>query len=284
MALSDSILLQISQKKTSYNDLLTKMLSNYSSSGSAKAALSRALKNLIAFGELKKQDDNYVLTDKGKVTVESKLKNKILININELLDKSRRTSSLEHADDIIKNIQIFIERSKTDPSLLKIGKTGSNFYISDLEFLKKEIDNSVSHYTHLSEVLKNQINILEEQNFEDVLIINLNKSSFNYIKFLLKNTDIKELSLECAKEYPETIKLLESISYITKKNEFIYKLKINDLSKLEKHLINNFETAIQVRFKVYINEILVRFSFGKIYFFGPYNIISKIRSKKEEKK
>jgi len=49
MTLSDSILLQISQKKTSYNDLLTRILPNYSSKSSAKAALSRSLKNLIAF-------------------------------------------------------------------------------------------------------------------------------------------------------------------------------------------------------------------------------------------
>ncbi|MDD4049930.1 MAG: hypothetical protein PHX47_02870, partial [Candidatus ainarchaeum sp.] len=105
MALSDSILLQISQKKTNYNDLLTKMVSNYSSVNSAKAALSRALKNLVAFGEIEKNNDDYFLTEKGRQTIESKLKNKILININDLLEKSRKKSSLEDVDEIVKNLQ-----------------------------------------------------------------------------------------------------------------------------------------------------------------------------------
>ena len=53
----------------------------------------------------------------------------------------------------------------------------------------------------------------------------------------------------------------------------------NDIIKLKKRLLNDFELAIQVRFKVYINEVLVRFSFGKVYFFGPYSIISKLIKK-----
>ena len=279
MVLSDSVLLQVSQKKTSYNDLLTKMLSNYSTTGSAKAALSRVLKNLIAFGQLEKKDDFYYLTEKGQSIVDSKLKNKILININNLLKESIRTNSLEHVDDIVKNLQMFFEKSKEDPSLLKVGKTSSNFYISDLVSLRKELDNSIVHYAHLSEILNNQINILQEQDFEEVAVFNLNKEVFKYITKLCKKNKIQELELKCSKEYPETIKLFESEKFFIKKSEFIYKLNTHDIIKLKKRLLNDFELAIQVRFKVYINEVLVRFSFGKVYFFGPYSIISKLIKK-----
>jgi len=282
MALSDSILLQISQKKTTYNDLLTKMLSNYSSSGSAKAALSRALKNLIAFGDLEKDSDFYVLTEKGKITVESKLKNKILININDLLDKSKKRNSLEFVDDIISNLQIFLERGKQDPSLLKIGKTSSTFYIYDLINLKKEMDTSVNHYLHLSNVLTNQINILQEKNFEDMLIINLDSNIFEIIKFLYEKYNIEEIILECSKEYPETIKLFEETDGIFKKTDLSFKINIKDIDLLAKKLLDNFEITILVKFKIYINEILISFSFGKVYLFGPFNLINEIKEKREE--
>jgi len=255
------------------------MLSNYSTTGSAKAALSRVLKNLIAFGQLEKKEDFYYLTEKGQSIVDSKLKNKILININNLLKESIRTNSLEHVDDVVKNLQMFFEKSKEDPSLLKVGKTSSNFYISDLVSLRKELDNSIVHYAHLSEILNNQINILQEQDFEEVAVFNLNKEVFKYITKLCKKNKIQELELKCSKEYPETIKLFESEKFFIKKSEFIYKLNTQDIIKLKKRLLNDFELAIQVRFKVYINEVLVRFSFGKVYFFGPYSIISKLIKK-----
>ena len=106
MALMESILLQISQNKTKYNDLLLKIRPNYSSEGSARAALSRALKNLIAFGEITKTNDFYELTEKGKQIVENKLKNPNLAIINDLLNKTKGTN-LTYVDEIIK-IYIYI--------------------------------------------------------------------------------------------------------------------------------------------------------------------------------
>lgn len=282
MALSDSLLLQVSQKKTTYNDLLTKLLPNYSNTASAKAALSRALKNLIAFEQIEKKDDFYILTDKGKNLVESKLKNKILININDLLEKSRNTNSLEFVDNIVKNLQIFIERSKSDSSLLKIGKTGSTFYISDLDSLKKELENSVSHYNHLLTVLNSQINVLQDLNFEDFVIFNFEKNSFKKLKSFCETKDIKEIYIEIYRNYPETENLFNNFDKFIKKSEYVYILQTKDILKLEKLLLDNFDIALQVRFKVYLNEFLLKYSFGKIYVFGPFNLLSGLR--KENKK
>jgi hypothetical protein len=284
MALSDSIILQISQKKTNYNDLLTKMLSNYSSVNSAKAALSRALKNLIAFGEIEKNKDDYLLTEKGRQTIESKLKNKIVININELLEKSRKKSSLEFVDEIVKNLQIFLERSKQDPSLLKTGKTSSNFYISDLEVLKKEMDVSVSHYTYISKVLTNQIKVLQDENFEDYLILNLNEKLFLVFSYLISTYNIDELTIDCSNQYPQTISFFEQNDIFIKKNDFTFKMNMKDYDSFKDLLLNDFERSLSIRFKIYLNEVLVRFSFGKVYFFGPFTIIKNISEKSEELK
>ncbi|MDD3177936.1 MAG: hypothetical protein PHR26_00280 [Candidatus ainarchaeum sp.] len=279
MSLSDSVLLQVNQKKTTYNDLLTKIIPNYSNVASAKAALSRSLKNLITFGQLIKKDDFYLLTDKGKNTVESKFKNKILISINDLLNKSRNTNSLEFVDNIVKNLQIFIERSKSDFSLLKIGKTGSTFYISDLDFLRKELENSVSHYNHILEVLKSQISILQDLDFEDFLIINFDKGSFKNIKsFCIKN-NVSEINLEIYKNYPETENLFNSFKKFTKKSDNVYILQTKDILSLEKLLLDNFDIALQVRFKIYLNEFLLKYSFGKMYIFGPYNLLNNLKNK-----
>ena len=284
MALSDSILLHISQKKTNYNDLLAKMVSNYSSINSAKAALSRALKNLIAFGEIEKNNDFYFLTEKGRQTIESKLKNKILITINDLLEKSRKKSSLEDVDEIVKNLQIFLERSKQDPSFLKTGKTSSNFYISDLETLKKEIDSSVSHYTYISTVLTNHIQILKDENFEDYLIFNLNEKIFSIFKYVLDLNSIEEINIDCSNQYPQTFNFFDENSIFTKKNDFIYKFNIKDYDLFKAIFLKDFDKSLSVRFKIYVNDILVRFSFGKVYFFAPFTIIEKIAKKSEDLK
>ena len=74
MTVMDSILLQINQKKTNFNELLTRIIPNYSSTESARAALSRVIKNLVSFGYIKKTEDFFEITEKGKkIEEESKL-------------------------------------------------------------------------------------------------------------------------------------------------------------------------------------------------------------------
>lgn len=283
MALSDSILLQISnQNKTHYNDLLTKMVSNYSTVNSAKAALSRVLKNLIAFGYIYKKTDKYILSEKGRLKVESKLKNKMLLTINDLLEKSKKTSSLEHVDEIVKNLQIFLERSKEDPNLLKTGKTASNFYISDLDFLKKEIDNSVSHYNYIASILTNQIKSLQEKNFEDYFILNLDENLFFILNYLIDYFSLEEITIDCSNQYPQTINFFKEKELFIKKSDFIFKINKKNIIDFKKHLLDDFERSLSIRFKIYLNEVSITFSFGKVYFFGPFSIIENIKNKHKE--
>jgi len=284
MAISDSILLQIGQKQTSYNDLLTKMVPTYSSVNSAKAALSRTLKDLIAFGEIKKEDDFYILTEKGKQVVESKLKNKILININELLKKSQG-HELQYIDDIIKNLQLFIERSKTDQTLLKIGKTGASFYISDLEKVKSAISAKISHFTNMSQVFDRQVVALQELNFEDIVSINIDDDVFDYVKRFCEQYNLSEITIDCDKNDVITNNLFKDNNMFSQKIESFFILKTLNLEPLKKVVLTSFETAMRISFKIYLNEVIVVFNLGKVSFMGPYKLINDLRNeikKKEE--
>jgi hypothetical protein len=284
MAISDSILLQIGQKQTAYNDLLTKMLPSYSSVNSAKAALSRALKDLVAFGEIKKEEDFYFLTDKGKQIVESKLKNKILININELLKKSQG-HELQYIDDIIKNLQVFIERSKTDQTLLKIGKTGASFYISDLEQVKNAIADKISHFTNMSQVFERQILALQELNFEDIVSINIDDDVFDYVKKFCEQYNLSEITVDCDKNDVITNNLFKDNNMFSQKIESFFILKVSNIEALKKVVLTSFETAMRINFKIYLNEILVVCNLGKVNFMGSYRLINELRNeikKREE--
>jgi hypothetical protein len=279
MTLSDSILLHIGQSKTTYNDLLTRILPNYSSKASAKAALSRALKNLMSFENIQKDNNYYLLTEKGKVIVESKIKNKILLNINELIKKPIKKENLENIDEIVKHLQIFLERSKQDSTLLKVGKTSATFYIRDLMILKKDLEKKITHLSYLNKVLEKQILILQEQNFEDVSILNLNGESINNIIKLAEFYNISEITIDCDVNDKSTIDIFEKNYVFVKKTPNTFVLKIEDVDVFKKILFKNIEQFLKNKFKVYVNEVVIKLEQGKLYFFGPHNVIVDIKEK-----
>lgn len=277
MTLADSILLQISQKRTSFNDLLTRIMPNYSSTASARAALSRAIKNLVAFENIVKKEDFYEITDKGKKIVESKLKNKMLIIINDLLKKSKATTNLVHLDDIIKNIQIFLERSKEDPTLLMAGKSSATFYISDLDELKESIEKRISNLNRLGQALDKQILSLKELNFEDMVISNLDSAAFEIIAKLIDLYSVNEIIIDCDKDDINSGLLFENHYEFIRKPDNVFILKAEDLNALKKLVLTNLESIMQTRFKIYIKEAIIYLKLGKLYYTAPYEIINQIR-------
>ena len=238
MTLLDSILLQINQKKTTFNELLTRIIPNYSSVESARAALSRVIKNLVSFEYIQKTEDFYEITEKGKKIVESKLQDKMLNNINsinDLLQKSQPAKSLQYLDDIVRNLQIFLERSKEDQTLLKIGKTSANFYVSDLEDIKKNVETRLINF---EQSLDRQIQSLKDLNFEDQFIINLDENAFSLIKELSENNNISELIIDCDKTDINSGMLVETHPEFTKKPDNVFVLKLSDIEILKKLLLS----------------------------------------------
>ncbi len=283
MTLMDSILLQINQKKTSFNELLTRIIPNYSSTESARAALSRVIKNLVSFGYIQKTEDFFEITDKGKKIVEEKLQDKMLNNINsinDLLQKSQPARSLQYLDDIVRNLQIFLERSKEDQTLLKIGKTSATFYISDLEDIKKNVETRLINF---EQSLDRQIMALKDLNFEDQFIINLDENAFSLIKELSENNNISELIIDCDKTDINSGMLFETHSEFTKKPDNVFVLKLSDIEILKKLLLSRLDIIMQTRFKVYVKEIVIYLKIGKLYFTGPYNQIQTIKENYQKK-
>lgn len=283
MTLLDSILLQINQKKTSFNELLTRIIPNYSSTESARAALSRVIKNLVSFGYIQKTEDFFEITDKGKKIVEEKLQDKMLNNINsinDLLQKSQPARSLQYLDDIVRNLQIFLERSKEDQTLLKIGKTSATFYISDLEDIKKNVETRLINF---EQSLDRQIMALKDLNFEDQFIINLDENAFSLIKELSENNNISELIIDCDKTDINSGMLFETHSEFTKKPDNVFVLKLSDIEILKKLLLSRLDIIMQTRFKVYVKEIVIYLKIGKLYFTGPYNQIQTIKENYQKK-
>jgi len=277
MTLLDSILLQISQKNTTFNELLTRLIPNYSSTESARAALSRVIKNLMSFEYIKKTEDFYEITEKGRKFVESKLQNKMLSNINsinDLLQRSQPAKSLQYLDDVVKNLQIFLERSKEDPTLLKIGKTSATFYISDLEQLKEIVEKRLSNFQN---ALERQINSLKELNFEDQFVVNLDESTFELIREQCEINSVSELVIDCDKTDINSGMLFEMHSELTKKPDNVFTLKLSDIEILKKLLLSKLDIIMQTKFKVYIKEMVVYLRVGRLYFTGPYSQIANIR-------
>ena len=279
MTLLDSILLQINQKKTTFNELLTKIIPNYSSMESARAALSRVIKNLVSFEYIRKTEDFFEITDKGKKIVDSKLQDKMLNNINSinaLLQKSQPSKSLQYLDDVVKNLQIFLERSKEDSTLLKIGKTSATFYVSDLLILKETVEKRLNNFQN---TLDRQINVLKELNFEDQFMVNLDNNAFELIREITDENSISELIIDCDKTDINSAMLFENHFEFIKKPDNVFVLKVIDIDILKTLLLSKLDIIMQTKFKIYLKEVVVYLKVGRLYFTGPFSQINVIKEK-----
>src|SRR3989338_2596653 len=108
MSQRNSILLIIKQNNgLSYTTLLNKIQGDYSSINSARAALSRTLKDLISFELARKQGDHIFITDKALPQISSEMRSKLLDKLNLLI--SSKNNYLE-IDLIVQLLHTLIER------------------------------------------------------------------------------------------------------------------------------------------------------------------------------
>ena len=75
MTAKNAILLIIKQSPgIDYNSIVAKIASNYGSVNSARAALSRAIKDMNAVGLIEKRDNRLFATEKGQIQIRSEMK------------------------------------------------------------------------------------------------------------------------------------------------------------------------------------------------------------------
>ena len=161
MASRDSILLILKQKQgVPYTELLASILGDYSNINSARAALSRTLKNLESLGLIRKKRGLIFLTDKGTAMLFQEMKNKLILRLNESIIQ-------KNISELVTQLSVLIERSKADNELLKIAKESARFYTCDLEAISERTAKRIKQLTYLNTILKRHIRALKNMGFKD---------------------------------------------------------------------------------------------------------------------
>ncbi len=269
MTARNSILLMVKQSPgITYNSLLGKIASDFGSVNSARASLSRTLKDSVSFGLLKKKDNFYFITDKGNSTISFEMKNKLLMKLNSTMASSKKINEL---DSIVEQLHNVIERSKNDADLLKAAKNSSTFFISDLDKLNTKTNEKIKHLTYLSKILSKQLTSLKELNFNDSFSLPKEKNSVKKIVLFFSSFNLNEFFVECPESIFELIS--EKFSVKSKKPSF----------SMKKESLKNF---LEFVFSLKLNEdesVKIYFSFIQIklmediFISGPFNEIKKLR-------
>ncbi|MBI4043432.1 MAG: hypothetical protein HY393_01335 [Candidatus Diapherotrites archaeon] len=195
MTSKNSILLIIKQVPgIEYNALLNKIAANYATVNSARAALSRTLKDAGAFGLVEKRNNQLFLTEKGSNSISNEMKGKLLIKLNELV---KDKDSVLEMDALVRNLATLIERSKQDQDLLKAARASVSFSLSDLNEITQNAQEQVKHLNYLINVLQDQASVLRSLDFPDSFSFALNEKTAPFIQGLPEKLNAPELSMEC---------------------------------------------------------------------------------------
>ncbi len=191
MTAKNSFLLIIKQfPGIEYNVLLSKISSNYGSVNSARAALSRALKDMNALSWIEKRSNKWFATEKGQTVLNSEMKNKLLFRLNQSVQSKNRAQEI---DAIVEQLSVLIERSKNDADLLKAAKNAVRFSIQDLSVLSDEVNARLEQTRYWSEVFQKQIESLRELDFNDSRILTENENPISFVQSLVEKNKPEEL-------------------------------------------------------------------------------------------
>ncbi len=191
MTTKNSVLLIIKQfPGIEYHTLLSKTSANYGSVNSARAALSRALKDMNALAWIGKRDNHWFVTDKGQLILNSEMKNKLLFRLNQTIQTKE---NLNEIDAIVEQLSILIERSKNDPDLLKAAKNAVRFSITDLEEIQKRVTNRKTQLDYFCGILDKQIHALRELDFLDTRLVSPPEKIISIFQDLLSKNNPNEL-------------------------------------------------------------------------------------------
>jgi hypothetical protein len=197
MKLKNTILLIILRNQgIAYNELLSKIASNYSSINSARAALSRTVKDFSVLGIITRKEGRLYVTDKGSFQLASEMKNKLIAQLNETI-KSKQ--SIREMDTIVQQLATLIARAKEDEDLRRIAKGSATFHLSDLRKIQLETEKEISHVQYLSAVFNEQIVSLEEFGFNDSKKISASELETCIVK-VFTATESSEAILESDEE------------------------------------------------------------------------------------
>lgn len=252
-----------------YNSLLGKTSSDFGSINSARASLSRTLKDAVSLGLLKKRDSFYFITDKGSSTISFEMKNKLLMKLNSLISSSK---NIDELDSIVKQFHTVIERSKNDSDLLKDARTSATFFISDLTELNLMVNSKIKHLSYLSKILSKQLILLKELNFNDSLVLSKEKKSIKQLVSFFSSFELNEFFVECP------LAVFGSISkeFSVKSKKPIFSLKKEFLLDFLKFVFSMKLLQNQL-INIYFSSIQIRVSFDSVFVSGSFNELQGLK-------
>jgi superfamily II helicase len=270
MTQKNNILLIVKQSPgIDYNSLLNKVSSSYGNVNSARAALSRALKDLSAVGMLKRKGNSFFVTEKGAAEINSEMKSKLLIKLNQSM---KGKSPVNEINSIVEMLSTLIERSKQDRDLLKAAKGSTEFFISDLSELKSDIDKKIHSLNYLSGVLLQRISSLQELNFNDSNQFKLDHGSKKLLFSVIDKSSATEMAVELLNPA-----LLEKAA-----KSFNVKAHGNSIT-LEKasfkKLLSLLEKTPQFArnpVTIYLSSLKIRIDPPYFYLTGPFKKLNKL--------
>jgi len=273
MTQRNNILLIVKQQQgIDYNSLLGKVSSSYGSINSARAAISRALKDLSALGMLKKENNQVFITAKGAAEIDSEMKNKLLIKLNSSI-KSK--SPVQEINYIVEMLSTLIERGKQDRDLLKAAKGGTEFYISDLSKLKAALDKRVHNLQYLGEVLLQQISSLQGMNFNDSRKTGFNNETKKMLSSIVKESPVHEITLDFVNQ--------QFLDMAAEKLRLKPKGRTASISKADFQkllpLIEKNSSPEPNPVNIYLPTLKIRIDYPSIYFTGAFKELEKLLGK-----
>jgi len=271
MTTKNSILLIIKQNNgISYNALLSKIAPNYSTVNSARAALSRALKDALAFGLVSKQNNSFFITPKGTHDINVEMKNKLILRLNQSICSR---NAVEEIDSIIEQLHTMLERSKEDIDLLKAARDSADFYIFDLEQLNQSLSQKISHYSYLSGILSGYIEALKKFNFNNTTQFDFSAENTAKVKKILQN--IKEENYFIESNDTELLQQFaaEFNSKVRENNVF---LPAASLEKLFEIIQKDFSSNPSKYLTIFFSHLKARFAFPSIQLIAQHNDLEQI--------
>ena len=263
MTFNNSVLLIIKQNSgIDYKDLLAKITQRYKSPASAKSALARSLKDMAAFGFIKREASKLFITDKGLSSMSIEMKDKLVLRLNEEIKRP-----MHSLDEIAKLLIILYQRGSQDKDLLNNAKENASFTISDIEELRRKIRAQRSHLKKISLLLQQQVEKLCELDFNDSFQLAFDEHAATRLALFCRGQKIvvETKDKDVLAKIPEHWKKQGIIS--------VEGENISLLTQL-------FSSMPSAKAMLYLSNAKISLMAGKATFFGPYKTVKSFSEMK----
>lgn len=267
MTFLNSVLLIVKQSPgIDYNSLLNKVSPNYSSVNSARAALSRTLKDASVFGFVLRKNNGFFLTEKADSMLMSEMKNKLVLKLN----KSMAFGKQGNVDEVVETLSTLIARARHDESLLKAAKGSSDFFITDIAELAEKTGKKISHLQYLLKVLESHLEALKELDFNEKKQL-IFGDGVVLLKKIADEKGFEEIAIEAnGEKLQETLSLALGVKF-KDNSSTIKKAQLNDFfSLVERQAVESGKVS------VFLPPIKARLGTGKCFIVAPYSSLKNI--------